>query len=283
MDEAIVNQARAAALNEALRRPNSLETLVEKALGSQSAKSLEPAKSKLRGHRKERMRTCQFYLCDLCDKPIHDPEDGFIVHGNVYVADASIRGGLIGNNFPEVEPGNKIEVTDIKEEVLCTDCFVRATGLDKKYRKKELVPDVMRGDGMTGIPMSGPPLSQQPRRQRGSNGRMLNEATTRQRNTMELDPMEETPAESLRRRQAQQQSDHAPNLPEDMREQYVPPQNYERGRGEDEIDDSTFLAQLSEMSENTDGSDDGPMVASAPRRQREESFMDQLSRPPRRR
>ena len=278
MDEAILNEARAAALNEALRRPNSLEVLVEKALSTQTAKSLEPAKNKLRAHRKERMRTCQFYLCDLCDRPIHDPDDGFVVHGNVYVADAQCRGGLIGNNFPEVQPGNKIEVTDVKEEVLCTECFVRACGLDKKYRKKEEVPDALRGPtGMhSGAMMAGPP--QNGRRRRGNNfDPNAFSRATRQTNTMELDPMEETPQESLRRRQAQQQSDHIP--------------------GRDEMDDSNFLRELEQMHEavegadrttyiahaNPDGSDDGPMIASANRPTREESFTEQLSRPPRRR
>jgi hypothetical protein len=276
MDEAILNEARAAAMNEALRRPNSLEALVDKALGSQTAKSLEPAKNKLRTHRKERMRTCQFYLCDLCDKPIHDPDDGFVVHGNVYVADAQCRGGLIGNNFPEVQPGTNIQVTDVKEEVLCTECFVRACGLDKKYRKKEEVPDAMRGP--TGMPNGGMMAArpaQNGRRRRVTVDGMLardnfdpnhfNEAT-RQRNTMELEPMEETPMESLRRQQAQQQSDH------------------------EEVDDSNFLRELEGMQEsmdrpaNPDNSDDGPMmIASANTRQREESFTEQLSRPPRRR
>jgi len=282
MDEAILNEARAAALNEALRRPNSLEALVEKALSTQTAKSLEPAKSKLRAHRKERMRTCQFYLCDLCDRPIHDPDDGFVVHGNVYVADAQCRGGLIGNNFPEVKPGDKIDVTDVKEEVLCTECFVRACGLDKKYRKKEEVPDAMRGP--TGMPsgamMAGPP--QNGRRRRNNFDPNAFSQATRQRNTMELDPMEETPQESLRRRQAQQQSDH---IPEDMREQFVP--------GRDEMDDSNFLRELEQMQEAVESPDrttyiahtneDGPMIASANRPTREESFTEQLSRPPRRR
>lgn len=72
---------------------------------------------------KPRMRKREFYVCDRCDTTISKPEDGLIVHGNIYVADPSCRGGLIGNNFPNVKPGDKIEVTDVKETVFCTACF----------------------------------------------------------------------------------------------------------------------------------------------------------------
>ena len=117
--------------------------------------------------------------------------------------------------------------------------------------------------------MAGPP--QNGRRRRGNNfDPNAFSRATRQTNTMELDPMEETPQESLRRRQAQQQSDH---IPENMREQFVP--------GRDEMDDSNFLRELEQMQEAVE---DGPtMIASANRPTREESFTEQLSRPPRRR
>ncbi len=115
---------------------------LEKVLASRSTAALESVKNVLR--KKGKMRTCQFYLCDSCDKPIHNPDKGFVVHGNVYVADPCSRGGLIGNNFPDVSPGDKIEVTDVQESVYCASCFMRILGLNntqhghpKKYDKKE--------------------------------------------------------------------------------------------------------------------------------------------------
>lgn len=105
---------------------------------------------------KQRMRKREFYVCDRCDCTIGKPEDGLIIHGNIYVADPSCRGGLIGNNFPNVKPGDKIEVTDIKETVYCLTCFQAALDMRitkpvspvkalsvpaKKGQKKEVVKD----------------------------------------------------------------------------------------------------------------------------------------------
>ncbi len=70
------------------------------------------------------MRVVNHYLCDNCNQSILNPQDGFIVHGNVYQAFPGKRRGLIGNNFPNVEVGTKIEVTDVKEKVYCKTCFM---------------------------------------------------------------------------------------------------------------------------------------------------------------
>jgi len=51
-----------------------------------------------------------------------------VVHGNIYVADPKCSGGLIGNNFPE--EGGKAE--DVKKNVFCLQCFLRALGLSPK-------------------------------------------------------------------------------------------------------------------------------------------------------
>jgi len=79
-------------------------------------------KEKIRMARKARMRTVQMLLCDSCDDVILNPEDGYIVHGNIYVADPDTMGGLIGNNFPE-EGGTIDQVT---KQVFCKKCFMRA-------------------------------------------------------------------------------------------------------------------------------------------------------------
>lgn len=97
---------------------------------------------------KERMRRRQFYLCDACDQAIYQPEDGYVIHGNVYVADPNGRGGLIGNNFPEVQPGDKIEVTDVQETVYCKRCFIEAIGLyDPVVGSTDINTESLRQDG----------------------------------------------------------------------------------------------------------------------------------------
>ena len=75
------------------------------------------------------MRTVSHFLCDCCDKTILKPEDGFIIQGNVYAADPSCRGGLIGCAFPAAEDGT-IHVDDIKEKVFCSLCLLSALGLN---------------------------------------------------------------------------------------------------------------------------------------------------------
>lgn len=98
-----------------------------KAVKKRGTPALEPVKDTLRVKGPEhRMKVGHFYFCDACDQPIYDPRDGVIVHGNIYVADPTTRGGLIGNNFPNVKPGEKIEVTDVKETVMCRACFTEA-------------------------------------------------------------------------------------------------------------------------------------------------------------
>ena len=76
--------------------------------------------------RKPKMRTVQLLQCDGCDKVIMKPEDGFIVQGNIYVADPANRGGLIGNNIP-LNGG----VEEIQESAFCKRCFIKALNLDK--------------------------------------------------------------------------------------------------------------------------------------------------------
>lgn len=80
--------------------------------------------------RKEKMRTVERYICDLCNDVILDSKKGFVIHGNIYVANPTELGGLIGNNFPK-----SIEKSDdVKKTVLCVDCMMQALGV------KENVP-----------------------------------------------------------------------------------------------------------------------------------------------
>lgn len=80
-------------------------------------------KEKIRMARKARMRTVQMLLCDSCDEVILQPEDGYIVHGNIYVADPDCLGGLIGDNFPSEEGATVDQVT---QQVFCKKCFMKA-------------------------------------------------------------------------------------------------------------------------------------------------------------
>jgi len=89
--------------------------------------NLNPIKEKLKESRNPRLRTVEKYLCDSCDKIIYNEKEGFVVHGNIYVADPKCSGGLIGNNFPE-EGGN---AKDVKKSVYCIQCFLRALCLQK--------------------------------------------------------------------------------------------------------------------------------------------------------
>ena len=74
--------------------------------------------------RKPRMRTVVKMLCDRCDSVIMEPEGGYIVHGNIYVADPTSSGGLVGNNFPD--NGN---VEDVQKSVFCIKCMLEVLGL----------------------------------------------------------------------------------------------------------------------------------------------------------
>ena len=72
--------------------------------------------------------TVTLYKCDKCKGLIRKPEDGVIVHGNIYRANPDERGGLIGNNFPKdafiVSDDNPI-VDQIGESVYCQGCFLK--------------------------------------------------------------------------------------------------------------------------------------------------------------
>lgn len=62
------------------------------------------------------------FLCNNCEEPIRTPQDGVLVRGNIYVADAHDRGGLVGNAFPDPADG-KIRASEIKEFAFCQQCF----------------------------------------------------------------------------------------------------------------------------------------------------------------
>tara|TARA_Y100000034_G_scaffold134357_1_gene202547 strand:- start:374 stop:853 length:480 start_codon:yes stop_codon:yes gene_type:complete len=114
--------AREAASEEAASAPRRLEEKQAEDSLKTGHVFLDSIKDKIKRSRKPRMRTLAYYLCDCCDEPIVNPTDGFVVHGNIYIADPSCNGGLIGNNIPE-EP---VSTESIKKTVLCRSCFMEA-------------------------------------------------------------------------------------------------------------------------------------------------------------
>jgi hypothetical protein len=126
-----------------IRNINQPPTRFNKTIKKQGTPSLEGVKQVLRSKKEdsECMKVGHFYYCDHCGKPIYNSEDGIIVHGNIYVADPTMRGGLIGNNFPNVAPGTKIEVTDVREQVFCLNCINSIFKNIKTLNSSEVVED----------------------------------------------------------------------------------------------------------------------------------------------
>lgn len=87
--------------------------------------------------------TVELYKCDGCSKVITDPKGGIVIHGNIYVADPTTKGGLVGNNFPGsldeegVKPFLSNISTLVEESVYCTPCFLKAVFPDLKLTRGE--------------------------------------------------------------------------------------------------------------------------------------------------
>jgi len=81
-----------------------------------------------------------YYICQGCKKTITDPKDGLVFQGNVYVADANLRGGLIGNNFPydeNSEDDTPFRIEDVKESVYCMKCTWETFNVPDDIQSKE--------------------------------------------------------------------------------------------------------------------------------------------------
>ena len=106
----------------------------QKVINSKTIPSLEPVKQALRkaGAKSLDERCISYYVCDDCKKPIIKPEDGFLIQGNIYVADTSCMGGIIGDNIPRSETNEKIKFTrdDIHFAIYCKKCLFSI--LDRK-------------------------------------------------------------------------------------------------------------------------------------------------------
>ena len=130
MDEVSLSQARAwaAKMAKALDRDRQ-KPKIENVLKHGGA--YEDLKEQIEMARKPRMRTVEQFVCDGCDAIIQNADEGYIIQGNIYTADPHSPGGLIGNNFPPVEKGEKIDPEMVMKNVLCRKCFMQAMGLEK--------------------------------------------------------------------------------------------------------------------------------------------------------
>lgn len=112
------------------------ERYIVTTLKESTMKSLSSIKENIIDSKRKKMRVVNHYLCDSCDKNIQKPTDGFVIHGNIYLADPDVRGGLIGDNFPKPDEKNNINADSIKQTVLCKDCFLRALGFSSYANSK---------------------------------------------------------------------------------------------------------------------------------------------------
>lgn len=67
------------------------------------------------------MKTVTLCECAKCFKVIEKETDGVIIQGNIYVANPTERGGLIGNNFPLTS--ETFAIADIGETAYCKKCM----------------------------------------------------------------------------------------------------------------------------------------------------------------
>jgi hypothetical protein len=105
--------------------------------------ALSKIREKVQLAKKEKLRTVQQYLCDGCDAIIpisaEDEVNGYIIHGNIYVADPSQRAGIIGDNFPEPDEQGKIVASEIREEVFCRECLLDILQISQFGKKRPLM------------------------------------------------------------------------------------------------------------------------------------------------
>lgn len=113
--------------------PNTIS--LENEIVSKKSRYSGQIASKVKDAKKGKLRVVEHYLCDNCDKVISNPEEGFVIHGNIYAADASQIAGLIGNNFPDEEES---KASEVKKSVYCKFCFLQAIGITASLPPKML-------------------------------------------------------------------------------------------------------------------------------------------------
>ena len=116
----------------------------EQVVGGQVMNSLKTIKRDISMAKVPRGRIVRFFLCDCCGNTIKkpttskEPYEGFIIRGNIYLADPDDNIGLVGDNIPE-EKESLVKIDHIKQTVLCKNCLLKALGIDKSSALKREV------------------------------------------------------------------------------------------------------------------------------------------------
>ena len=70
----------------------------------------------------------KLYRCSACEKVIQQPENGIVIHGNIYTGTPDNKEILVGNNFPTGD-NTSIHMSSIinrvEETALCIPCFLK--------------------------------------------------------------------------------------------------------------------------------------------------------------
>lgn len=62
--------------------------------------------------------------CSYCKTKIVQPNQGFVIQGNIYSADE--KHGLIGDSFPKMQ---NFQIEDVKKIICCMHCLKKALGI----------------------------------------------------------------------------------------------------------------------------------------------------------
>ncbi len=151
----VLENARQAAMNEALGAPTKLVQESIESMLSSAPKALQEPVERLKDSQKPKGRVVQHYLCDHCSDPIMKPSDGFVIEGNIYIADPTMRGGIIGNNFPKFDENGRIAVNEIRSDVLCKQCLWKmlnsvATAPRATQPRAKMAPVAVSGSSAAG-------------------------------------------------------------------------------------------------------------------------------------
>jgi len=74
--------------------------------------------------------TVTLYKCSECDNIITNPNNGLVVHGNIYTAETKDHTILVGNNLPTCHHDSEMATVSsipnrIKTTAFCVPCFLK--------------------------------------------------------------------------------------------------------------------------------------------------------------
>lgn len=140
-----IKQLEFEALQNANKAPEAFKlNQAKQAIDREVLSSLQSVKDDIKMAKMPRGRIVRFFLCDVCGDTIPKPtsdvasHEGFIIQGNVWLADPDANVGLIGNNIPQNDD-KLVDVKNIKKTVICRGCLMKALGIDKTTPLKRSV------------------------------------------------------------------------------------------------------------------------------------------------